>query len=67
MCNNTEETLKHIIKECEKTKSGREIEEILGEEGEGFEEMKRISEERRKKRKSEVQRKTEKLYRHWVI
>lgn len=54
ICKNTEESLEHVIRECETTRSRKETEEILGAGGEGLEEVKRIK-GARKKREEEVE------------
>ncbi|XP_025998026.2 trichohyalin-like [Solenopsis invicta] len=42
ICKREEESLYHMIKECEATKSEMTLEEIIGEEGKGLQTMKRI-------------------------
>jgi len=52
ICWHAEETIRHVLKECEKIRSGLEIEEFLGEDGKGLELMKTI--EKREERKREI-------------
>lgn len=54
ICEEKEETIKHMFEECEKTKQMERGEVILGEDGQGVEFMRKVMEERKKKEEKKM-------------
>lgn len=56
LCEEEEENLKHIIRNCRVTKNDIQVGELLNEDDRGLEKMKRIEEARRKRKEREEAR-----------
>ena len=59
ICGKAEENLMHVLKECEETKSEISVEELLRENGGGWERMKEIGRAREERRRKNEESGTE--------
>lgn len=62
VCKVGEEDLVHILKDCEETRNGERMENILSQDAEGIEVLRRVIRKRKEAEKKEEEEKKRKFY-----